>query len=930
MPAFESYLQSISAHYGQWWTLYTLMDVEQRSRKHPQGPVFFDFGLMARRVEQPQEQPRSRDEDRPIPVLEGLKKYAAKHVLLIGRPGSGKSTTLARLVLELVDKGQIPVLVELRSWQTSIVDLICNTFKRHDLNLSTEQVQKLLDARSIVLLIDGVNELPSEAALRNVSNFRRDHSKVPMIFTTRDLGLGGDLGIEEKLEMQPLTEDQIETFVQAYLPDRAELMLRQLKGRLRELGKTPLLLWMLCSLFRRTEEIPKNLGEVFRTFTRVYEQQLKQDVVLESDRRLWADLLKQLAATMMQGKKPTEFRVAIELREIYEVFSAYLNTSDPLAPRKALDDLLKHHLIQRNGDLVEFRHQLIQEYYAAEWLLDRVERLDDKTLVCEYLNYLKWTEPISLMLALCEDEALIKRLVKKALDVDLYLGARLVGSTKSDFHVSCLTLLKNIDFSDIQVASWFTEKLIYNALIRLTNTDLIYIVRNIKDEDLQVLSIKALSERPSEEVRNILFKLLAEPISKKILERTMISLAAVIEKPDDANNLLQILFGYAEDEIFLGYETIHDVLQPILKNFKKSTLVEIFQSNQNIQKVLIKLMKKGEKFGYRLYSDIQDLLKPDLDIDEDDEDHRDDYSYIIDINELYKFRRHSLEGDYYELEDDDIEAIIKALKSEEKMIIRDILGRFQDSKDQRIVDALVEFCPRAWKMNDAYITEKFAKMLGKLRSDKTLPCLLDGIHQIVGENSNQLSRRDYHQQLIIALGKVGGKAAFEKLTSLLHHDNKTIRHDAVIALAYIQSDDIVPELCSVLRDSDSLVAGEAAGILAELKDPRSLDPLYQAHITDKADFWIEIYVIQNQCRFYNYTIFQKAQTHLSSTSTTQQQISASMIICRDYIAGDNIQGDKVYGNKTETTSFPNAQEVKIFENVENYHQEPNTTKDLPT
>jgi predicted NACHT family NTPase len=33
-------------------------------------------------------------------VLEGLRKYSSDHVLLVGRPGSGKSTALVRLVLE--------------------------------------------------------------------------------------------------------------------------------------------------------------------------------------------------------------------------------------------------------------------------------------------------------------------------------------------------------------------------------------------------------------------------------------------------------------------------------------------------------------------------------------------------------------------------------------------------------------------------------------------------------------------------------------------------------------------------------------------------------------------------------------------------------------------------------------------------------------
>ncbi len=462
---FKPYLSTIATHYDQWWRLYTLSDAEGKQAEAK--GQFFEFGLMVERREErrKREEGREKTEDgrekvERLDVLAGLRKYAAEHVLLVGRPGSGKSTALARLMLETSgDGGWIPVLVELRSWQSSIFELICNSCKRHGLVLSIAQVQALLDDRKLLLLIDGVNELPSEAARTDVGNFRRNHPKVPMIFTTRDLSLGGDLGIEKKLEMQALTEEQMRSFVLAYLPEQGEVMLRQLQGRLREMGQTPLLLWMLCSLFRRAEVIPANLGEVFRMFTQGYERQIKQDVVVEGDRRWWPGLLQELAARMMNPlvgariprpealRSSVEFRVAIPPSEIESIFTEYFQdkeTQPAGAARKALNDLLKHHLIQRNGDLVEFRHQLIQEYYAAEWLLVRVGDLDDDTLKRDYLNHLKWTEPVALMLALVDDEGLAVRVVERSLEVDLMLGARLAGEVRSELHDRMTALIIQI------------------------------------------------------------------------------------------------------------------------------------------------------------------------------------------------------------------------------------------------------------------------------------------------------------------------------------------------------------------------------------------------------------------------------------------------------------------------------------------------------
>jgi HEAT repeat protein len=465
IPDFQPYLESICAAYGQWWELYTLTDAQGREKIRAKQSVPFDFGLMVQTVKREERERRDEEKVECFPVLEGIRKYADHHVLLVGRPGSGKSTALARLMLEeaTAPQARIPVLVELRYWQGSIEQLIRNSLTRHD--LPDEQAEAVLQrfaqsatAKETLILFDGVNELPFEEARSQLSAFRRNHPNVPMIFTTRDLGLGGDLGIEKQLEMQPLTETQMQAFVRSYVPEQAEEMLRQLKDRLREFGQTPLLLWMLCEVFQQTPDnrLPSNLAEVFQAFTAMYENSsvrkhevalLKGDVRPLSDRRLWKKALKGLALVMMQGETPVDFRVVIHRDEAERELSR-LFSNEQFPVRDILDDLLKYHLLQnRSVDQIEFRHQLIQEYYAAEALLEQLLRLDDEVLKREYLNYLKWTEPVALMLALV-DEAQGIRVVGLALDVDLMLGKRLVRKVQPNFQA------KMIEWVDKKVPSW--------------------------------------------------------------------------------------------------------------------------------------------------------------------------------------------------------------------------------------------------------------------------------------------------------------------------------------------------------------------------------------------------------------------------------------------------------------------------------------------
>jgi predicted NACHT family NTPase len=296
-------------------------------------------------------------------------------------------------------------------YETSILDLILQFLKRHKLIIDSNTLESwLLENQNFIplLLFDGINELPSDPARQKLKNFRQQYAEIPMIFTTRDLG-SDDLNIEKKLEMLPLTEPQMRDFVKAYLPEKGEEMLKQLGNRLKELGETPLLLWMLCSVFDNNQnKIPANLGLLFRRFTEIYDKGLKADVpTYQESRDWWRELLQVLAWKMTQGESKTEIQVAISRTEAEEELSKFIkNQGFPeYYSKQWLKDLLKYHLIHLEGnDKIAFRHQLIQEYYTAEELKKKLPHLRDEQLQWDYLNYLKWTEPMALLLGLLDNE----------------------------------------------------------------------------------------------------------------------------------------------------------------------------------------------------------------------------------------------------------------------------------------------------------------------------------------------------------------------------------------------------------------------------------------------------------------------------------------------------------------------------------------------
>jgi len=367
---FQPYLQAILTNedYREWQEVYTPTTVEDRRRISVQDtpsvsqPRFSSrLKLRAETVKLDKQEQDDRPGESSKPqewveqwdVLAGLRNYAVEHVVLVGKPGSGKSTALERLLWEEAEKAlqdpkaRIPVLVKLRRCTVTIEALIRDFLVGHQVALELVQIEELLRQGRFLLLLDGLNELP-KAFETELANFRdRYRRTTPMIVSMRDLSGGGTLGIEKTLKMLPLTEPQMREFVRGYLGAKGDRLFQQLQGdRLRKFAETPLLLWMLCRVFAHNGEVPDNLGLAFREFAQLYDQELQEDAPAES-RDQWHKLLRHLAFVMMQGKTALDPQLSIPREEAEDCLTAYLRQEDRANPRgnaeQWLKDLLKYH-----------------------------------------------------------------------------------------------------------------------------------------------------------------------------------------------------------------------------------------------------------------------------------------------------------------------------------------------------------------------------------------------------------------------------------------------------------------------------------------------------------------------------------------------------------------------------------------------------------
>ena len=540
-----------------------------------------------------------------FPLLEGLCKYALgeqrEHVLLAGRPGLGKSTTLKRLLLRLAkaaleDETQpIPVLVQLKG-DHSIFDLISAGFWRARVRVTSEQVEDWLFENRLVLLLDGVNEISSETRRQELQVFRDDNLSTAMVFTTRDLAVGGDLGIEKKLTMRPLSTRQMEAFVDKHVPEHSEILLAQLKNRLQEIAETPLMLKMLCDVFDpETQEIPQNKGELFRLFDAKYDRLKGIIPVSEDFRRFKSEILRHLAFCMIQGDlaKPTEAWWTLERSRAEKILETLLTGRIDAPGQRAkewLEDLLEHHLLQVAADPreIEFHHQLFQEYYAAEELLARLQSKHPNCANTQrfqyfHLNYLKWTESLSLMAGLLTEENQAVLLVQLASEVDWMLGSQLAGKVKQDFQKESVATVSQLIEKE-KLPEWLKVQ-----LLDLTQSTAAIPGLNqaIKSEgyDIRLSVALALEKIASEDTIPVLQDLLKD-------DEAQVRQASVkaIGKIESRAVKLEILKTLKDSDYLISLSVIHG-LTDLKSEFSVSILQEAFKDrNPHIRRAVARAL----------------------------------------------------------------------------------------------------------------------------------------------------------------------------------------------------------------------------------------------------------------------------------------------------------------------------------------------------
>ena len=814
-----------------------------------------------------------RDRSGPkIPAQKVLTQSKNKAVLL-GAPGSGKTTLASYFALMLceqvgndptqigLDVGQdgLPVVIRIRDWvlkpELSLLKYL-RWYAEDSLSVKALPIgffEHWLEQGRALILLDGLDEVVDEAQRRSIveqiETFLGLYEDCPAIITSRPAGYRWDffnLDAFPHYTLEPFDTQQVDTFIDHWYDsrelDKAAARRRKddlrsaFKGndRIRQLATNPLLLTIIALIHRYQAELPRRRFKLYESAveTLLTSWDSGKDIRLYSVlQHLKADdllyVLKKLAYWIhTQGSAgETDGGTLIDTDELMRQLQKEIKTQKKCEPHEAkaeakrFVDFIRRRtglLNEQGKDCYAFVHKTFQEYLTAEEIYDRFEEGEDEAIVEHIQAHLHdphWREVLLLLVS-----KLKKKRAARAIEVILNAGSEYEKWLKRDllFAGWCLT-------EDPEGLKTVVEGLVGEILDGLVQ--------------LEVGDSERNGDKAREESAEIIKRLGGTAVEGDVWVR--------LKSEEGAIGQFRLTWFQAS----LGQEgEAIEILLSLLKDDEASVrfnsallLVELGNASSEFSSELLSPLKDNDaevritvmRLLYRLENSLSEFVNGLLSLLKDD----DNEVRHIGATLLGQSRNASPEvinGLLHLLNDDDetvrfcaaeslgklgnassevVSGLLNLLKDDDetvRLFVAESLGELGSISSEEVIVGLMKLL----RDDKVSVRSSAADSLGKLGNTSL---------EIVSElmrllKSDEVSVCSSATESLVQLGNVSSEVVSE-LMRLLKNDEASVRSSAVESLGHLRnvSSEVTDELMRLLRnDNDYMVRFRAAESLGKL------------------------------------------------------------------------------------------------------------------